>query len=188
MPLIHLTTKIYAPLPLVFDLARNIDFHQESASETQEKAIAGRTSGLMELGETVTWQAMHFGIKQRLTTQLTAMNAPHSFRDEMIYGAFKSIKHEHFFYLESASTSLRTGHSYHKNTTDRHNKPSRAHEKMNSPEKQKGATIMVDLFHFQSPLGIVGKLANVLFLKQYMSHFLRVRNEAIKRKAESRKR
>lgn len=49
MPLIHLTTPIKAPIQVVFDLARDIDFHQKSASKSREKAIGGRTSGLIEL-------------------------------------------------------------------------------------------------------------------------------------------
>ncbi|MEQ8908896.1 MAG: hypothetical protein RIC95_06875 [Vicingaceae bacterium] len=60
MPLLHLTTQIKAPRQIVFDLARDIDFHQKSASKSIEKAIGGRTSGLIELGETVVWEAVHF--------------------------------------------------------------------------------------------------------------------------------
>jgi len=148
MPLIHLTTPIKAPIQVVFDLARNIDFHQESASKSREKAIGGRTTGLIELGETVVWQAVHFGIKQKLSTKITAMNAPRSFRDEMVFGAFKSLKHEHIFIEED------------------------------------GMTKMIDLFHFEAPLGILGRLANVLFLKRYMKNFLLERNQALKAKAE----
>ncbi len=106
MPLIHITTKIKAPIPVIFDLSRSIDFHQEAASKTKEKAIAGRTSGLIGLGETVTWEAVHFGIKQQLTTKITAMNAPHSFTDEMVKGIFKSIKHEHLFTEVNGVTSM----------------------------------------------------------------------------------
>ena len=106
MPLIYLKTEIKAPIQIVFDLSRSIDFHQESASKTREKAIAGRTSGLIELGETVTWEAVHFGVKQRLTTKITAMDAPHSFTDEMVKGVFKSIKHEHLFTEVNGITTM----------------------------------------------------------------------------------
>ena len=164
MPLIHLTTPIKAPIQTVFNLARSIDFHQQSATLTQEKAIAGRTSGLIELGETVTWQAIHFGVKQQLTTQITAMNAPHSFRDEMIQGIFKSIKHEHFFYRET----------YLKSEIN----------PVKTEVEEQSVTMMVDLFRFEAPLGLLGKLAGSLFLKRYMTHFLLVRNEAIKKEAE----
>ncbi len=46
MPIIHLETHIIAPINRVFGLARNIDLHQYSTKQTNEKAIAGRTSGL----------------------------------------------------------------------------------------------------------------------------------------------
>jgi len=106
MPLIHLTTRIKAPIQDVFDLSRSIDFHQESASKTREKAVAGRTNGLIELGETVTWEAIHFGVQQQLTTKITEMNAPHSFTDEMLKGAFKSIRHEHLFHETDGVTEM----------------------------------------------------------------------------------
>ena len=50
---------------------------------------------------------------------------------------------------------------------------------------ENGITTMVDLFHFEAPLCALGKLANVLFLKRYMTHFLIVRNTAIKKVAEA---
>ena len=46
-------------------------------------------------------------------------------------------------------------------------------------------TMMKDIFNFESPLGILGKLANTLFLKSYMTNFLKNRNEIIKEFAES---
>lgn len=48
-----------------------------------------------------------------------------------------------------------------------------------------GATIMTDVFDFQTPLGLLGRLAERLFLAKYMDHLLSVRNEVIKRIAES---
>jgi hypothetical protein len=62
MTTIHLTTKINAPLKTVFDVSRNIDIHQQSASKSNEVAIAGVTSGLINLDETVTWRGKHFGV------------------------------------------------------------------------------------------------------------------------------
>jgi hypothetical protein len=43
---------------------------------------------------------------------------------------------------------------------------------------------MTDVFVFESPLWIFGKMANALFLKNYMTKFLQTRNEEIKRIAE----
>jgi len=40
---------------VVFDLIRNIDFHKISTKKSNEEAIAGKTSGLIALNETVTW-------------------------------------------------------------------------------------------------------------------------------------
>jgi ligand-binding SRPBCC domain-containing protein len=97
MPCIKLTTIIDAPAKLCFDLSRSIDLHKISTSETNEQAIAGKTSGLISDGEYVTWRAKHFGIYQTLTSKITAFHPYNSFTDEMIDGAFKSIKHIHNF-------------------------------------------------------------------------------------------
>jgi ligand-binding SRPBCC domain-containing protein len=148
MPKIELLTEISAPIEKVFDLARSIDLHIESTKQTGEQAIAGKTSGLIELGETVTWRAKHFGIWQTLTSKITEYNYPNYFVDEMIQGAFKSIRHEHHF------TRVSDG------------------------------TLMKDVFVYQSPLGILGRLANVLFLKRYMTKLLEERNKVIRNNAE----
>ena len=97
MPLIKLQTEINADIKTCFDLSRNIDFHKESLKHSNEKAIAGKTSGLIELGEWVTWEAVHFGIKQKLTSEITEFSAPNYFVDEMVSGTFKSFRHEHHF-------------------------------------------------------------------------------------------
>ena len=97
MPTIHLTTFVAAPPERVFDLARSIDLHRKSMSHTNEEAIAGTTSGLIGLDETVTWKAKHLGKTRILRSKITAMNRPLSFTDEMVDGDFKSIRHEHHF-------------------------------------------------------------------------------------------
>lgn len=107
MPTIQLQTYINAPIDRVFDLSRSIDMHSISSASTNEKAIAGRTSGLIEAGETVTWEATHFGIRQQLQSKITAMEYPHYFRDEMLKGAFKSIYHEHFFEEQDGGTLVK---------------------------------------------------------------------------------
>ena len=106
MTKIELTTIIDAPIEKCFDLARSIDLHLRSTAKTGEKAVAGRTSGLIEKGETVTWEAVHFGIKQRLTSRIGEMRAPHFFSDEMIKGAFRSLYHEHYFETKEGKTEM----------------------------------------------------------------------------------
>lgn len=149
MSRIYLETNINADIQTVFDLARNIDLHQKSTSKTNEKAIAGRISGLIEENETVTWRAKHLGVYQTLTTKIISMDKPHQFTDEMQKGTFKSLHHQHIF------------------------------------KRIKGKTLMIDIFDFESPLGIIGKVFNKIFLKNYMKKFLIERNKLIKTTAES---
>jgi ligand-binding SRPBCC domain-containing protein len=107
MPTIHLETYINAPREVCFDLARNIDAHCNSTGSTSERAVAGRTSGLIELGETVTFEATHFGVRQRLTSKITQFERPDSFADEMQRGAFKSLRHLHGFEEYDGGTLMR---------------------------------------------------------------------------------
>jgi len=48
-----------------------------------------------------------------------------------------------------------------------------------------GGTLMTDIFEYASPLGFLGKLADKLFLKSYMTNLLHQRNQIIKEFAES---
>jgi ligand-binding SRPBCC domain-containing protein len=107
MTQIELWTHINAPIERCFDLARSIDLHMESTKQTGETVVAGRTSGLIELGETVTWRARHFGIWQNLTSKITEFDYPNSFTDEMVSGAFKSFRHEHLFYAVNNQTVMK---------------------------------------------------------------------------------
>ncbi|ETZ21832.1 SRPBCC family protein [Pedobacter sp. V48] len=148
MPIIHLETLINADKETVFDIARSIDLHQISTAHTNETAVAGKTSGLIELNESVTWEAKHFGIVQRLSSKITEMKSPDYFVDEMVFGAFKSFRHEHIF------------------------------------EANEADTLMTDVFNYVSPLGVLGKLANVLFLNRYVTDLLVQRNKILKEHAE----
>jgi ligand-binding SRPBCC domain-containing protein len=148
MPLIQLETKIRAPIERVFDLARSIDLHRISMSNSQERAVDGRTSGLIELGETVTWEAVHFGVRQRLTSKITVCDRPRHLQDVMVSGAFAGFTHDHF--LSETATG----------------------------------TLMKDDFDYRSPLGPLGSVADLFFLKAYMTKLLAERNAVIKRFAE----
>ena len=148
MPQIEIKSVIEADIKVCFDLARNIDIHQESLKYSDEKAIAGKMSGLIELGEWVSWEAKHFGIVQHLTSKITEFEPPNYFVDEMVFGAFKSFRHEHIFKIEN------------------------------------NQTLLIDKFYFESPYGVLGKLANVLFVKRYMEKLLKTRNKFLKVKAE----
>lgn len=106
MRTIQLKTEIQASMERVFDLSRNIDFHMQSASETKEKAIAGRTSGFISHGETVTWRGRHFGIFLKHTSKIVNYERPHQFTDVMIKGHFTYFGHQHFFSFEDRKTTM----------------------------------------------------------------------------------
>ena len=107
MPVIELITLINAPVERCFDLARSIDLHQLSTKGTDEKAVAGVTSGLIGKGQQVTWKARHFGITQKLTSKITDFKYPVYFRDEMLEGAFRKITHDHIFTKQEDKTLMR---------------------------------------------------------------------------------
>ena len=94
---IHVETRVRAPIERVFDLARDLDFHQRSMKHTGERIVGGRAGGLIELGEDVEWEASHFGIRQRLRSRITAMDRPHTFVDEQVSGPFRGFVHRHEF-------------------------------------------------------------------------------------------
>ena len=146
MPRIEITTSIDAPVDRVFDLARSIDLHAESASSTSEQAIGGIT---ISLNEEVTWRAKHFGVWHNLTVRVTAFDRPHHFRDIMTRGTFKRMEHDHYFLAEDGGTKMR------------------------------------DVFIYESPFGIFGRITDFLLLEEHMRSFLLQRNEVIKKIAES---
>ncbi|MCJ8007326.1 SRPBCC family protein [Lederbergia wuyishanensis] len=150
MPIINLDIYINAPINVCFDLARNVEVHTETTSKTKERAIDGVTVGLMENGDTVTWEAIHFGVKQTLTAQIIEMEKPYKFTDVMVKGAFHSFTHTHEF-MENGT-----------------------------------GTIMKDTFSYKSPFGILGKIADLLFLETYMRNFIVNRAKELKRIAEKK--
>jgi ligand-binding SRPBCC domain-containing protein len=148
MSRIHLVTLIDAPVERCFDLARSIDAHLASTSATRERVAAGKAHGLLELGDEVTWEAKHLGVRQRLSSKIVAFDRPRYFRDSMVRGAFARFDHDHTF------------------------------------ESIDGGTRMIDDFDFDAPLGVLGRLADVIFLRSYMTRFLTERAQELKRLAE----
>lgn len=88
---------INAPIERCFDLARSVEAHVQSTQSTGERVVAGRMSGLLEMDEEVTWEAVHFGVRQRLTSRIVAFEFPRFFRDQMVRGAFAMLEHDHLF-------------------------------------------------------------------------------------------
>lgn len=107
MPVIELSTMIRAPRERVFDLARSIDAHQDTTGGTEERAVAGVTTGLIGMDDEVTWEARHFGVCQRLKVRVTVFDRPSHFQDIMILGAFKRMVHDHEFAEHPSGTLMR---------------------------------------------------------------------------------
>lgn len=106
MAVIHLETVIDAPLERVFDLARSIEAHQDSAEGTNERPLAGVTSGLLGPEEEVTWEARHLGITQRLRVRMMRLERPRYFQDVMMEGAFHHMQHDHTFAERDGKTVM----------------------------------------------------------------------------------
>lgn len=98
------TTIIHAPIDRCFDLSRSVEVHLAGNVHSGESALAsaGVTSGLIGLRQRVTWRAKHFHIWHRLTSEIVALDRPAYFRDVMIQGIFRFLRHDHFF-RESAA-------------------------------------------------------------------------------------
>lgn len=94
------------PKPELFDLARSIDAHTDSMARSREEAVAGVRTGLISLGEEVTWRAWHFGVPIRMTSRITQMEAPDFFVDEQVKGPFRRFRHVHEFGEDSEGTTM----------------------------------------------------------------------------------
>ncbi len=101
-----ITTFIKNKPDVVFNLSRSIDLHLISTTKTNEKAIAGVTSGLINLHESVTWEANHLFKKRYFTSKIIAFDYPFSFTDEMVKGDLKSFSHQHIFEEKDGGTLM----------------------------------------------------------------------------------
>ena len=149
------TTRLPAPIGRAFDLARSIEVHLLGNVHFGEGATAGACRGLIGMGERVTWRARHFGVRQELTSAITAFAPPTYFQDTMVRGAFRSMQHEHFFLALPV-------------------------EQGEAPR-----TEMRDVFRFAAPLGVLGAVAERMVLRRYMRALLRERNRVIQEVARS---
>ncbi len=107
MARLELTTLISAPLERCFDLSRSVELHVASTADSGERAVGGVVSGLLGPEDEVTWSARHFGVRQKLTSRITAFERPRHFRDSMVEGAFRRFDHDHFFVATASGTEMR---------------------------------------------------------------------------------
>lgn len=91
------TTAIAARPWRVFDVSLEIETHTASMAGSGERVIDGVRAGRMTLGDTVTWQARHFGRQWRMTSVISTYDPPYSFVDEQVTGPFRYWRHTHRF-------------------------------------------------------------------------------------------
>ncbi|MEO6961592.1 MAG: hypothetical protein ABIY90_06475 [Puia sp.] len=69
---------------------------KKSIEQINEKA-GGRTSGLIQLGETVKWKTTHFNLNFAIIIKIVELIRPYHYTDEMIKDPFKQFRHQHIF-------------------------------------------------------------------------------------------
>lgn len=94
---LEITTQSDLAPAVLMERSLDVDLHLSSMEESNEKAIAGVTSGLIGLGEEVTWRARHFGVWWSMTSRVTELEPDHCFVDEQVRGPFRRFRHEHVF-------------------------------------------------------------------------------------------
>jgi len=105
---ITIETFIAAPPEVCFDLALDVGAHAKSAAFSHERVVEpGRLTGVLQLGDIVTFEGKHFGFRQRFTTKITQVDRPRVFVDEMVRGAFKRLRHVHEFHPRDGGTLMR---------------------------------------------------------------------------------
>jgi len=104
---IELQTVISAPIERCYDLSLSVELHLRSTASTGERVVAGVSSGVLALGDHVTWEARHLGLKLRLSMTISVADPPRMFRDEMVRGPFRRLAHDHFFEQTAVGTLMR---------------------------------------------------------------------------------
>jgi ligand-binding SRPBCC domain-containing protein len=104
---IELETLIVAPVERCFDLSLSVEAHLHSTAGTGERVVSGVSSGVLKLGDEVTWEARHLGMRHRLSMTISVTDPPRMFRDEMVRGPFRRLLHDHFFEVVDGGTRMR---------------------------------------------------------------------------------
>jgi ligand-binding SRPBCC domain-containing protein len=105
--LIEVVSVIKAAPSVVFDLELDVDVHAASLHGSQETATTSTGRRRLALGDEVTFQARHFGLRWRMTSRITVYEHPYRFVDEQTRGPFRALRHEHRFQdLDGVGTQM----------------------------------------------------------------------------------
>ena len=86
------TIHINAPIERCFLLSTSIELVQWTLGM---RAVSGKTSGMVEMGDRLIWAGWKFGLPQMHETVITAYRRPHFFQDTMGRGRFRTFAHDH---------------------------------------------------------------------------------------------
>ena len=110
---------------------------------------------------------IRFGLIEK--DEMVTWKAKHFFKTRMLRVRITEMKKPDMFISEQAEGDFKMmKHEHHFKPCD-------------------NGTIMIDLFHFESPYGILGQGLNSLYLTKYMKRLLEQRNAMLKEFAESDK-
>lgn len=102
----QLETRTDLPAETLFQRSLSINEHVSSMANSNERVISTVKSDSLGPGDTVTWQARHFGVVFAMTSQITAFDRPRSFVDQQVKGPFAAFRHEHTFSCNDGKTTM----------------------------------------------------------------------------------
>ena len=85
---------VHAPLQRCFLLSTSVEIVQR---ELRMEPVEGRTSGLVQAGDTVLWRGFKFGLPQFHRSVIEEFRPPVYFSDRMVAGRFRAFQHCHAF-------------------------------------------------------------------------------------------
>jgi ligand-binding SRPBCC domain-containing protein len=95
------SVHIDAPIDRVFLLSTNIELVQQTLGM---RPVAGRVTGLVLAGDTVSWRGWKFGLPTRHTSVISRYEAPAFFQDTQLRGRFARFQHDHHMHWVDGQT------------------------------------------------------------------------------------
>ena len=104
MVTIRLTTWINAPVDRCFQLATSVEFRGSDRSSGKAR---GSKSGILRVGDTVSWHAWRWGLRLSHTCRIDDVRPITYFREVAATGNFRHYVHEHHFAPMDDGTRMR---------------------------------------------------------------------------------